>query len=368
MFSITTFLPKSPPDGDILSAYRHRIWSLFGVVCIGVFLPGSIFVFITGYRLLAVAVLIMLGMFALNRIPAIHSWAPRLSMTGFVGSLMLVIGLSIMQRNLFGVFWTFPAVLLINFLAYGRLARIYSAIFLVYIGAVMIWVLDPAIAVRALTGLVVTIVLINIFLGVIDKLQAELFEQSSLDPLTGALNRRSMDAIMSEAIERKRRTLTPASLLILDVDEFKSVNDTFGHAVGDRALKELVSTIRGRARTLDKLFRLGGEEFILFLPDTDGMGAATLAEELRRTVSEADLIDGRVITISLGVSELEHGESIDQWIKRADDALFEAKTHGRNRAILSTSPVDTLPPMAMPPTNLTPAPDLRYSPGRPRRF
>jgi diguanylate cyclase (GGDEF)-like protein len=281
-------------------------------------------------------------------------------MTAFVGSLMVVIGLSIMQRGIFGVFWIFPAILLINFLAYGRLAKIYTGIFLVYISVVMFSVLEPQIAARAVTGLLVTILLTNIFLGVIDKLQTELVEQSSLDPLTGALNRRSMDPIMTDAIERKRRTQTPASLLVLDVDEFKSVNDTFGHALGDHVLKELVSTIGSRARIMDKLFRLGGEEFILFLPDTDGAGAATLAEELRLTVSATHLVDGRVITISIGISELEHGESVDEWIKRGDDALFEAKALGRNRSIVGRSKSDYGHHLAGAPPDLPVGIDLRY--------
>src|SRR5207248_1088775 len=295
--------------------------------------PGSIFIFFNGYKSLAVAVLCMLGVFILNGHSVIRKRAPQLTMALFVVSLMIVIGMSLVQRGIYGAFWTFPAILLINFLASGRAARIYTAIFAVYIAAIMLYVLDLDIAARAITGLIVTILITNIFLGTIEKLQKTLVEQSSVDPLTGALNRREMDSILQEAIERKRRTRTPAALLVFDVDEFKSVNDNFGHAAGDQVLKELVSLIHIRARRLDKLFRLGGEEFMVFLPDTDGLGAVILAEELRLLVSHANFIEDRAITVSIGISELEHGEMIDEWIKRGDDALYSAKQSGRNQAV-----------------------------------
>lgn len=195
----------------------------------------------------------------------------------------------------------------------------------------MLYVLEVEVSTRAITGLGVTILITNIFLEMIDKLQKKLTEQSSIDPLTGALNRREMDNILQDAIERKRRTNTPASVLIFDLDHFKRVNDTYGHAVGDHVLKELVALVQARARHLDELFRLGGEEFMVFLPDTDCAGAYVLAEELRLLVSESEFIEGRAVTISTGLSELGHGETIDEWIKRADDALYLAKENGRNQ-------------------------------------
>ena len=318
---------------DALASYRDRIWTLFGSVFMAVFLPGSIFILYNGYSLLAVSVMLTAGVFALNRYSPLRIWAPQLSMTAFVAALMFTIGLSLLQRGIYGVFWAFPAILMINFVATRRPAKIYTAIFVIYIGIISFYVLDPQIAARALIGLIVTTWLTNIFIGIIEQLQTKLVEQTSIDPLTGALNRRQIDRILEEAIERKRRTSTPASLLILDVDKFKSVNDNFGHAVGDRVLKELVSLIGNRARRLDKLFRMGGEEFVLFLPDTDGEGAVQLAEDLRICVAESAFINDHSITVSIGITELDHGETIDEWIKRGDDALFRAKRDGRNRSV-----------------------------------
>ncbi len=333
MLQIKEGQTDNQPGPDALSSYRKRIWGMFGIVFVAIFLPGSIFIMYNGFTMLSLAVMATAGVFGLIRYTSLSTRVPQLSMAVFMMALMLVTGLSLLQRGIFGVFWAFPAILMINFLATRRPARIYTGIFVAYIGAISFYVLDTPIAARALTGLIVTTLLTNSFLGIVAELQAKLVKQSNIDPLTGALNRRQIDPILEEAIERKRRTSTPASLLVLDVDKFKSVNDNFGHAVGDRVLKELVSLIGNRARRLDKLFRMGGEEFLLFLPDTEGAGAVRLAEDLRICVSEADFIKDHSITISIGISELEHGETIDEWIKRGDDALFRAKRDGRNRSV-----------------------------------
>jgi diguanylate cyclase (GGDEF)-like protein len=156
------------------------------------------------------------------------------------------------------------------------------------------------------------------------------------DPLTGAFNRRQMDVSLALAIERRHRTGEPASLLLFDVDHFKRINDAFGHAAGDAALKNLVALIAERARKLDVLFRIGGEEFVLLLPGARHAGAVAMAEQLRALVAGAELVDGRRLSISIGVSELQRGESAASWIADADAAAYRAKQGGRNRVGLSS--------------------------------
>jgi len=349
LFSPMSESRNNPPQiDDIFSSYRERIWRLFGIVLVGLFLPGSVFIYLNGHQLLAIAVFFMLTTVALSGFSYARNKAPRMMMALFVASLTLAVGFSIVERGTLGVFWTFPGVLFISFGASGRAARIYTGAFFVCVSSLMLYAVDLEIAVRAVLGLLVTILFTNIFLGIIDKLQKKLVEQSTIDPLTGALNRRGLGSMLEEAVERKGRTGTPASLLVIDVDMFKNVNDTFGHAVGDRVLKEMVSLIQARARRLDKLFRFGGEEFMLFLPDTRASGAAGLAEDLRLLVSQANFIEGHVTTISIGISELERNETIDEWIKRGDDALFLAKKKGRNRAVAGTIAEINVRPMELP--------------------
>jgi len=327
-------------EGDLLFPFRSRIWTLFGVVCVVIFLPGSVFVLASGYTALAAGTLGILATFALNAFWLMRGKISQTALFLFFAFVTFDIGLCILQRGVVGVVWTFPGVLLISFLTPGFLARVYAGTFYACISAIIIYTLEPSLAVRAVVGLGLTILVTNIFLEMIEKLQSRLVEQSSIDPLTGALNRREMDAILRDAVERKRRSQTPATLLVLDVDEFKSVNDTHGHAAGDRVLHGLALLIAGRMRHMDQLFRLGGEEFMILLPDTPLRGATIFAEEIRRLVASKDLLADRSVTVSIGVSELGENESADEWLKRGDDAVYRAKDGGRNRII---GGVDDLP-------------------------
>jgi glutamate transport system ATP-binding protein len=154
------------------------------------------------------------------------------------------------------------------------------------------------------------------------------------DPLTGAFNRRHLDVCLREAIERRRRVGESACLALFDVDRFKDINDLLGHAAGDAVLKALVALFQGRARTLDLLFRTGGEEFALLLPRTDLEAALVVADRLRALIAASRLIFGHVMTVSVGVSELRDGQSPHDWIADADRALYAAKRAGRNQVSL----------------------------------
>ncbi len=186
---------------------------------------------------------------------------------------------------------------------------------------------------RFVVSLALTIVVVFIITDVIRELQNELLAQAITDPLTGAYNRRQMEFSLDEAVERHLRTNAPASVLLIDIDHFKRINDDMGHDTGDRVLKALVLLIKNRSRKLDRLFRMGGEEFLLYLPDTPAAAAMIQAENLRNRVAEASMAKGRQVTVSIGVADLARDLGRDQWIKLADNALYQAKETGRNRVV-----------------------------------
>ncbi len=186
-----------------------------------------------------------------------------------------------------------------------------------------------------ITSIGIAASVIAFIVGALWEQRRALMEQAMTDPLTGAFNRRYMDACLATAIERRRRTGEPASLLMIDVDHFKRINDRFGHAGGDEALKRLVTLVSGRARKLDVLFRVGGEEFMILLPGTRYAGALAAAENLRLLVAHSTLIDGHRMSVSIGVSELQMGQSVVSWIEDADVAVYRAKQSGRNRVRMS---------------------------------
>jgi len=168
--------------------------------------------------------------------------------------------------------------------------------------------------------------------ALVDRLR-QLERQAVTDPLTGAFNRRHYEHCLRTAIERRTRYREPASLVVFDVDRFKDINDRFGHTSGDAVLKALVVIIRRRARALDLLFRTGGEEFALVLSGARLDEAIGFAEEFRASVAASRLLNGHVVSISVGVSELRHGQSPLEWLMEADLALYHAKDAGRNRVV-----------------------------------
>ncbi|MGE4246007.1 MAG: PleD family two-component system response regulator [Parvibaculaceae bacterium] len=164
-------------------------------------------------------------------------------------------------------------------------------------------------------------------------------ELAVTDPLTGLFNRRYMETHVNMLADNAANRGKSLSLLIVDVDHFKPVNDTHGHAVGDRVLKELSERIRRNIRSIDLPCRIGGEEFMVALPDTSADVAARIGERLREAVScrpfNVGAKDGPIgVTISVGVATLDDGaDTLESILKRADDALYRAKREGRNRVV-----------------------------------
>jgi diguanylate cyclase (GGDEF)-like protein/PAS domain S-box-containing protein len=168
---------------------------------------------------------------------------------------------------------------------------------------------------------------------------ARLFEQahqlSITDPLTEINNRRHFFEVARFEFERTQRYKRNLSVMIMDIDHFKNINDTHGHAVGDLALCEIVARIKNSVRTVDIVARYGGEEFVVLMPETGLNEAYQIAERVRRSVADYPIENHDAIisaTISLGVAEIgKNTKSLDELIKNADEALYKAKANGRNR-------------------------------------
>lgn len=166
------------------------------------------------------------------------------------------------------------------------------------------------------------------------RLKNELEYAASRDPLTGLWNRRHFLDLQGKARQQKRRNDVDYSLLILDVDHFKNINDQLGHDKGDEALVLLARTLENRVRETDSVCRWGGEEFIILLPQTDIENAACLAECLRTSVTEMQIPELPRMTVSIGVAQHQHEETTESLLKRADAALYQAKAAGRNRVVV----------------------------------
>lgn len=166
-------------------------------------------------------------------------------------------------------------------------------------------------------------------LDITDKKRIE--ELSQQDPLTKLSNRLKLDAVASKEIERSLRYQVGLSIILLDIDHFKHVNDTYGHLVGDKTLIELSKILINRARNTDIVGRWGGEEFLIVCPETDLAEALTLAEDLRQSISEHIFPVIKHCTCSFGVSTFTDIDNYETLLKKADEALYKAKASGRNQ-------------------------------------
>jgi diguanylate cyclase (GGDEF)-like protein len=170
----------------------------------------------------------------------------------------------------------------------------------------------------------------------LQEAQAKLKEQANRDPLTNMYNRRYFSDISEKIISLTKRTEEPISLMMIDIDDFKKINDTYGHNVGDEVIKLLVNIISSSIRKSDVAARFGGEEFAIILPNTDVQNAFKFANKLRENIKNSsykDRTNSVKFTVSIGVDEFnqENDKNISDSLNRADKALYKAKTTGKNK-------------------------------------
>ena len=177
------------------------------------------------------------------------------------------------------------------------------------------------------------------------EMQRKYQRYATMDALTGLHNRGWMDDIFDREVKRSERDLLPLATIMIDVDDFKDYNDTYGHLAGDKVLTMVAASLRKPLRPNDMVARYGGEEFAVMLPETSLKNAVTIAERLRRSVSQADpgKLDGKQlpkVTISLGVASRQQKYTLDMLITAADAALYKAKSKGKNCVEVADNTID----------------------------
>lgn len=321
------------PEETVLARSRERIMYLLAYVIAIFIAPFAINNFFQNRPVLGVAVLLIVAAFVINAGAIRLKRRPPIPFVALLLPITVALIFSLATQGLYGALWCYPAVLFCFFVLPHRVAIAASACMLVFATPMVYVFVNDGTAFRFAISLALNIVVISIITSVVTDLQNELFEQAATDPLTGALNRRQMESLLAEAVERRSRSAAPASVLLMDIDHFKSVNDRFGHHTGDEVLKNLVTLIKKHIRKLDRVFRTGGEEFLILLTDTKSADATTHAERLRMLIAEASLTKEAPVTVSIGVAECMPNQKVESWIKNADDALYFAKQEGRNRVV-----------------------------------
>lgn len=261
---------------------------------------------------------------------------PALLLVGGIGTALLI---AIWLHGVHAAFWAFPLVL-VNYLVFALRPAIIGNVVLV---VALIIVAIPSLSIELWSRFLVTLTMVSVFTGVFSYAVhgglATLDRLTQVDPLTGLWNRRHLNMRLAEPRNWLERDDIVTSFVMLDIDHFKSINDRVGHAAADDILRQLADLLSRRTRDRDLVFRYGGEEFTLMLPNTNEGNARFLAEQLRLRVEATRFPPGVPVTISAGVAELEPDESASACLDRADAALLTAKSQGRNRVLAASHTV-----------------------------
>ncbi len=328
-----SYFAKSGTRRDSIEGFLPLILSAAGALAIG---PFAVMRFMNGEWLAGIIDLVVIaGIIALG-VTVYYTGRVRYASLAIaivcVGGVISTVYFVGPQQ----VYWAYPALMAIFYLMRPTEAILLSLTMI----ALLIPKFLPTVNSIETTTVFLTIVVMSTFgyafSVVTNNQRAALIKLATKDPLTGAGNRRALEAKLDEIVQKWKRTPVTASLIMLDLDHFKAVNDRHGHAKGDEILKSLTKIVNLRIRVTDSLYRIGGEEFVIVLDGEDKTKASHLAEQLRTLVEANELMPDHDVTISLGVAELMAGENALQWLERADEAMYEAKRRGRNVTSLAS--------------------------------
>jgi len=332
LFQSTLVAPYDEDHGDIEFSRRLTIYRLMQLVMLAalvVVIIDSSSVLPDAFSLLASAVAAAL------LVVATSLWVFRRGtfLLPPIIPLLATLGVilwSIASGNAQHYFWLFPLMV--------ALAGLLSTTIAVALGLVVIASLivmqradmHPWSVVNDLI-LVITLVLVIGVMRLVARQSKELADLALTDPLTGAYNRRYLMPQTQRNLADYQRYMRLSSLLLIDIDHFKSINDDYGHATGDRVLQGVVKLISDRIRGVDMLFRLGGEEFVVLLTEVASPSAVKVAEELRKMIKALELLPDRSVTVSIGVCDVSQTASPTDWLGLVDSAMYRAKQKGRDR-------------------------------------
>jgi len=304
------------------------------LVIILIVLPFTVIDFIQGHYLIAVATCVVNLACGLNiwyGIRGKYSLPVNTYLVAPSGCFTVIAGLYILADA--GSYWPLLLAVAYYFVLPERRAWFFNVV-TVLITVPIAWsVLEASSAIRFTAVMIGVSLFAFLSIREINILHEMLNRQAVTDKLTGLFNRSLLEHSLQQAIGRHQRSGAPMTLISFDIDRFKAINDTQGHDVGDRVLSGLGELLHKRTRSSDMVFRAGGEEFILLLHDTEESRGAKVAETLRKEVKRATLLPDGQVTISVGVSGLQPGMEVADWLKVCDEKLYRAKEEGRNRVV-----------------------------------
>lgn len=257
-----------------------------------------------------------------------------LNLYGLVPAITVAIAFALIELKMVGSYWPLLGMLYFYFVLPTKSAWLVNILYLFIIIPIAWYVLEPVVAIRFTAVLIGASAYALITMRVISSQHNKLTQQAVTDNLTGLKNRVLLQHSLEQATLQYQRTNTPMSLIMLDLDDFKSINDTYGHAIGDSVLKTLGHVIENTLRESDMAFRVGGEEFSVLLSNTNQFGSLLAAKKLLNEIKKMPVNFDGFVTASIGVVSLN--DSIinwKMWLEQADANMYKAKSNGRNQVV-----------------------------------
>jgi len=315
-----------------------RAKTTFGIATTGILLlvPISLLNILSGELFNAVAALGMAGLHTCNLVALWRGMDhQKVTLYIFLPVGMIFMAGIFLNDGLIGALWCYPTVIACYCMLSSKRAVIANIVTLA-VCFPMIWLTLPeAYAYRVASTLIATSLFSGILVRVIDHQYTQLQQQLIHDPLTGLLNRLTLKQELRTAMQEHDVQNQSVSILAIDIDLFKQINDSRGHEYGDVALRRLAHFLEEHVRIEDACFRIGGEEFLILLRGMPEEQAFHAANRLRHEVELAEIVPDDPLTISVGLAAYNGNENWTNWIKRADESLYQAKRNGRNRVVIA---------------------------------
>jgi len=314
---------------------KSALW--LGNVALIFITPFAIKNYLDGHLNLSIATFGIMCAFAVNTITMVFRKKYYSNVSLFFLSPVIIVFayFAIQVQGIIGMLWCFPVMVSLYYLLPERQAWFMNVVLLGVCAYMAFENFDERLALR----IVATLSLISAFTAVsirqINKQQLELHRLAITDPLTGLYNRNTLSYVLDHLINNHHKLSEPCHLMTLDVDYFKKVNDQHGHDQGDMALLKVAHCINNLVNDDGVVYRYGGEEFMVVLENMTWQDAKRLAEKIRLSVTDVELIRGYKTTISIGLSRLKPKMNRLEWIKESDRNLYLAKQEGRNQVVAS---------------------------------
>ena len=321
------------PAPDAIESYRRTATVVVMCAALVLVSPLALRNLFVGEYLLGAGALTIVTLIATVALAVRQGRDATPLLVGVMLAALTFISLSLQRQGIVGVLWSYPLIIGSYFLLDARWGQRFNVVVLLVVIPQVFLVFDPLMATRIAATLTAVSAFGVISIRVVADQQQKLKALAVTDPLTGLYNRMLLTDTLDGAIAVRQRQGTPATLLLIDIDHFKQINDTRGHDTGDAVLVDVARHLQARVRRVDRVFRIGGEEFLVLLAGTDLEPARLVAESMRAAFAGRDMLPGLAVTVSIGIAALGDGEVWSGWMKRADEALYRAKHEGRNRIV-----------------------------------